>query len=146
MEIIKQIDESCVHHRHEHSEKDTYPSEGITSRIHDGALVCSVSRHIKGDLEKIRENLENELGLLDTWVEELEGVTGHIKAIISVNGPAYRISATAGEVETKNLSIKNIHVSIVAIVFQIDQEVMEKRIEYLLERLSPQIAGMELPE
>jgi hypothetical protein len=37
-------------------------------------------------------------------------------------------------------------VSIVAIVFQIDQEVMEKRIEYLLERLSPQIAGMELPE
>jgi len=136
MEIIEQIDESCEHRHHENSGKDMYPIEGIASRIHDGALVCSASKHITGDLEKIRGYLENELGLLDTWVEDQEGITGHIKAIIGVNGPLYRISATAGEVETKNLEIKNIHISIVAVVFKVDQGVLERRIESLIERLS----------
>lgn len=138
MEIIKQINESCEYHHHEDSEKEIYPPDGINSRIHDGALVCSGSKHIDGDLEQVRQNLENELGLLDTWVEEQAGITGHIKAIISVNGPAYKISATAGEVETKKLGLKNIHVSIVAIVFQVDQKKMEKRIESLIKRLLPE--------
>ena len=60
------------------------------------------------------------------------GITGHIKAIISVNGPVCRISATGGEVESKNLRLRDLHVSVVAIVFQTDQENMEKRIESLL--------------
>lgn len=136
MEIIKQINESCDHHQHEHSEKHCWPPDGITSRIQDGALVCSCSRKLTGDMEKIRKYLEKELGLLDTWVEENNGITGHIKAIISVNGPAYKISATAGEVETINLGLKNIHVGIVVIVFQVEQKKIEKRIEAMIARLS----------
>ena len=135
MEIIKQFNEYDKHHHHDNSEKEIYPPEGISSRIQDGALVCSASRHVPGDLEQIRQNLENELGMLDTWVEEQGGITGHIKAIISVKGPVYRISATAGEVETKNMVLKKFHISIVAIVFQVDQEIMEKRIEHLFGRL-----------
>ena len=140
MEIIKTINESCDHHNHsgdahEHSGKDNPPHNGITSRIHDGALVCSANRHISGDLEPVRQALEREIGLLDKWVEEQDGITGHIKAIISVNGPAYRISATGGEVESKTIPLKNVHVSIAAIVFQIDQKTMEQRIESLFENL-----------
>lgn len=139
METNKHINESCEHprseHSHEHSEKVRYPPNGVTSNIHDGALVCSGNKQITGDLEHVKQHLEKEVALLDAWVEEREGITGHIKAIISVNGPVCRISATGGELESKNLGLKNIHVSIVAIVFQIDREIMENRIESLLERL-----------
>ena len=135
MEIIKQDNDADEHHHHEHFEKDIYPPDGINSSIHDGALVCSGSRHITGDLEQVRHSLASELGLLDTWVEEQGGITGHIKAIISVNGPVCRISATAGEVETKDLALKKFHVSIVAIVFQIDQKIMENRIESMFNKL-----------
>lgn len=138
MEIIEHINDSCEYQRLEHTEKDIDLGDGINSRFHDGALVCSGSKHIIGDLELIRQNLENELGLLDTWVEEQKGITGHIKAIINVNGPVYKISAIAGEIETTNLDLNNIHVSIVAIVFQIDQKIMEKRLESLIDRLLPE--------
>ena len=146
MEIIKQIGEACDHHHHEHDQKDSEPPDGITSRIHDGALVCSAGRHITGDLEQVKQVLEKELGWLDAWVEEQGGITGHIKSIISVNGPVYKISATAGEVDTKKLSIKNIHVAIVAIVFQIDQDIMEKRIEELFESLLKEEGDLGLTE
>ncbi len=140
MEIIKTVNGYCDHHNHsgeahEHSVKDSPPPDGITSRIHDGALVCSANRHISADLEPVRQNLEREIGLLDKWVEEHDGITGHIKAIISVNGPACRISATGGEVESKTIPLKNIHVSIAAIVFNVDQKTLEKRIESLFENL-----------
>lgn len=139
MERIKQILESLEQYHsedtHVNSEKGGYPPDGINSRIHDGALVCSGARHITGDLERVRERLERETGLLDKWVEEQGGITGHIKAIISVNGPVYRLSSTGGEVDCKELGIKNIHVSIVAIVFEIEQKKMEQRVESLLEDL-----------
>lgn len=141
MKIIKQIDESCEHHHHseaphEHSENNSFPPDGITSNIHDGALVCSGNKKLTGDLELVRQILTDEIELLDKWVDEQEGITGHIKAIISVNGPAYRISSTGGDVESKKLQLKNIHVSVVAIVFQIDQEIMEHRIESLFAELT----------
>ena len=140
MEIIKTVNESCDHHdhsgdAHEHSVKDNPPPDGITSRIHDGALVCSANRHISGDLEQVRQTLEKEIGLLDKWVEEQDGITGHIKAIISVNGPACRISATGGELESNTIPIKDIHVSIAAIVFKVDKKTLEQRIESLFEGL-----------
>ena len=140
MEIIKTINGSCDHHNHsvdahEHSGKDNSLPDGITSRLHDGALVCSANRHISGDLETVRKSLEKELGMLDKWVEKQDGITGHIKAIISVNGPAYRISATGGEVESKTIPLKNIHVSIASIVFKIDQKTLDQRIESLFEGL-----------
>ena len=55
-----------------------------------------------------------------------------------MNGPVYKMSAIAGEIETTNLELKNIHVSIVAIVFQIDQKIMEKRLESLIDGLLPE--------
>ena len=140
MNISKQINESCEHHphtehTHEHSGNFSQIPDGITCKIHDGALVVSGNKHIFGDLEPVKQNLEREIGQLDTWVEEHGGITGHIKAIVSVNGPVCRISATGGEVESKNLQLKDTHISIVAIVFQIDQEAMEQRMEALLENM-----------
>lgn len=137
METLKQINESCTHHNHpedahEHSGHCSNTPDGVTSNIHDGALVCSGDRHIACDPELVKKNLEKETGLLDTWVEEQGGITGHIKAIISVNGPVYRISAAGGEVDSRNLQLKNVHVSIVAIVFKVDREAMERRVGSLL--------------
>jgi hypothetical protein len=117
------------------AEQSTYPPDGITSDFHNNALVCSANRHLTGDLEQIKNRLALEAGLLDKWVEEQGGITGHIKAIVSVNDPVCRISATAGEVDVKELPIKNVHVSLVAIVFEIEQGKMEQRVESLLEGL-----------
>ena len=81
MNIIKQIDESCEHHHHsehvhDHSENQGPIPDGITSKIHDGALVVSGTRHITGDLDPVKQNLEKAIGQLDTWVEEQGGDHG----------------------------------------------------------------------
>jgi hypothetical protein len=120
------------------TEQGSYPPDGITSDFHNNALVCSANRHITGDLEEIKKKLASEAGLLDKWVEEQGGITGHIKAIVSVNGPVCRISTTGGEVDIKELPIKNVHVSLVAIVFEVDKTVLEHRIISLLDSLGPQ--------
>ena len=133
MEIIKEI---LTTFEHNHVEKEgSFPPDGIISNIHDGALVCSGTRHITGDLEQVKQNLEKETGQLDAWVEEQGGITGHIKAIVNVNGPVFKISAIAGDVECTDLKLKDLHVTVVAIVFQIDQESLEQRVESLFEKL-----------
>lgn len=117
------------------TELGTFPPDGITSDFHNNALVCSANRHISGDFEQLKKKLAEEAGLLDKWVEEQGGITGHIKAIVSVNGPVCRISATGGEVDIKELQIINVHVSLVAIVFEVDKTVLEHRIISLLDSL-----------
>jgi hypothetical protein len=135
MELIKNIIGGVRQHEdtHRDSEQAKYPPDGITTTFHNNALVCSANRHITGDLEKIKKRLALEAGLLDKWVEEEGGITGHIKAIVSVNGPVCRISATAGEVDVKELPVNNLHVSLVAIVFEIDEAALKQQVETLLE-------------
>jgi hypothetical protein len=137
MELIKNIIGGVRQHENVHggAEQNNFPPDGITFNIHNGALVCSANKHITGDLEGIKNRLASEAGLLDKWVEEQGGITGHIKAIVSVNSPVYRISATAGEVDIKELPIKDVHVSLVAIVFEIDQTELEERTRSLLDKL-----------
>jgi hypothetical protein len=137
MELIKNIIGGVrqPENAHRDAEQGSYPPDGITSNIHNGALVCSANKHLTGDLERIKNRLALEAGLLDKWVEEQGGITGHIKAIVSVNDPVCRISATAGEVDVKELPIKNVHVSLVAIVFEIDKIALEQQINSLLDSL-----------
>jgi hypothetical protein len=137
MELIKNIIGGVRQHEDSlrGAEQGNYPPDGITLNIHNGALVCSANRHITGDLEQLKKKLALAAGALDRWVEEQGGITGHIKAIVSVNGPVCRISATAGEVDIKELSINNLHVSLVAIVFKIDQAALKHQVETLLEGL-----------
>jgi hypothetical protein len=137
MELIKNIIGGVQQHEDSlrDAEQGNYPPDGITFNIHNGALVCSANRHLIGDLEEIKNRLATEAGLLDKWVEEQGGITGHIKAIVSVNSPVCRISATAGEVDVKELPIRDVHVSLVAIVFEIDQAVLKQQVETLLEGL-----------
>ena len=138
----EQINISCEHHSgHNHEHHDLHqncchPEDGISSRTQGGALVCSGNRHVTGDLEQLKKNLKKELSLLDKWVEEEGGITGHIKSVLSVNGPVFKVSAISGEVECEDLGFKNMHISIAAIVFQIKQESLEVRIESLFNRLS----------
>lgn len=137
MELIKNIIGGACQPEDSHKggEEGNYPPDGITTAFHNNALVCSANKHLTGDLERIKNRIESEALLLDKWVEDQGGITGHIKAILSVNGPVYRISATAGEVDVKELPIKNVHVSLVAIVFDIEQKKMEQRVESLLAQL-----------
>jgi|GEM_PF-2842154 hypothetical protein len=137
MELIKNIigGASQPEDSHKGGEQGNYPPDGITTAFHNNALVCSANRHVTGDIEQIKKKLLAEASLLDKWVEDQGGITGHIKAIISVNGPVCRISATAGEVDLKELPIRNFHVSLVAIVFKIEQKKIEQRVESLLAQL-----------
>lgn len=137
MELIKNIISGVRQHEDSHrgTEQGTYPPDGVTTEFHNNALVCSANRHVTGDLEEIKKRLAFETGALDRWVEEEGGITGHIKTIVSANGPVCRISATAGEVDIKELPIKNFHVSLVAIVFEIDKADLERRINSVLDGL-----------
>lgn len=137
MELIKNIIGGVRQHEDSHrgAEQGNYPLDGITTDFHNNALVCSANRHVTGEIEEIKKRLAFETGELDRWVEEEGGITGHIKAIVSANGPVCRISATAGEVDVKELPIRNLHVSLVAIVFEIDKVVLERRIISLLDSL-----------
>ncbi|NLD36060.1 MAG: hypothetical protein GX654_04245 [Desulfatiglans sp.] len=137
MELIKNILSGVRQHEDSHrgAEQGIYPPDGISTDFHDKALVCSANRHVTGEIEEIKERLAFETGALDRWVEEEGGITGHIKAIVSANSPVCRISATAGEVDIKELPIKNFHVSLVAIVFEIEKTDLEKRVKSLMEGL-----------
>lgn len=127
------------HHQHEHEHQHQHAldnvHDGITSHTHDGALVCSGKCSFTGDLGKAKECLKQEAGLLAGWVEENNGIIGHIKGLIEVHGPVYTISTTGGEITGKEMPAADLSVNLVAIVFNMDMEKMESRMVSLLDNM-----------
>lgn len=121
--------EHCEHQHCNHS----HSHDGIKSKIHDGAVVISAEREIQGSIKVIKDKLEMEIKNLAKWVEEKDGIVGHIKAYIKSEGLAYMLSYTAEEVQLKEVPPINIHVSLTAIVFNVDIHEMECRSAEVLE-------------
>lgn len=119
------------HAQHQHILGFTH--DDVTSHIHDGALVCSGNRNITGDLTKVKKYLTGEVGMLAEWVEENNGIVGHIKGLVDVRGSVYMVSTTGGEVTSKEIPVSDITIYLVAIVFNIDIKKMESRMTSLLD-------------
>lgn len=127
---MKRDNESC--HGHDHT---PHSHHGITLHKHDGALVCSGEKDVIGELEAIKKKITNALKMLSAWVEEQGGIPGHIKAVIEESGPGYMLSTTGGEVENKEISRSNVHISLVAIVFNVEEEKLECRVASLVDTI-----------
>lgn len=123
--------EDNEHARHQHILRVAH--DGVTSHIHNGALVCSGNRNFTGDLTKVKEYLEREVGMYAEWVEENNGIVGHIKGLVEFRGPVYTVSTTGGEATCKEMPVSDITIDLVAIVFNIDMERMESRMASLLD-------------
>lgn len=130
MKTNEHTNESC--HSHNHSEQN---HNQIELHKHENALVCSGERDLSGNLEAVKEKMTSEIGILADWVEEQGGITGHIKALVDVIGPGFMLSTTGGEVESKKMSRSNIHVTIVAIVFKVDEKEIKCQIASLIDGL-----------
>lgn len=144
MKIDKHDPGTCYSHSHNHIDNDNdndnphqhnveHTHRGVTSKIHDGALVCSGDRNIFGDLTAVKKKLTREVGKLAEWVEENKGIIGHIKGLVDVRGSVYMVSTTGGETASKEMPISNITIYLVAIVFNIDMKKVECRMASLLD-------------
>lgn len=130
MKISDLTDKSC--HSHNHSDCNY---TGIELHRHEDALVCSGERDIIGDLEAVKEKMILELRSLAQWIDEQGGITGHIKSIVHLQSEGYMLSTTDGEVNTKEISQNRVHISIVAIVFKVDEKQLKCRIASLINGL-----------
>jgi len=123
--------EHCNHEQCSHN----HSHDGIKSKIHDGAVVISTEREIQGSIKVIKDKLETEIKNLAKWVEEKDGIVGHIKAYINSEGLGYMLSYTAAEVQLKEVPPTNIHVSLTAIVFSVNLYDLECRFAEVFETI-----------
>lgn len=111
-------------HNHEHNQQNHF---GMKMHNHEGALVCSVEKEVVGELESVKDIIANELYMFAEWVEEEDGVVGHIKAFIEKSGSGYLLSTTGGIVDSKATRRSSIYISIVAIIFNLNEKKLKCR-------------------
>ena len=126
------------HHHHCNHHHGSDQHHGIQSHLHEDALVCSGSRDLIGDPKTIKEKLVSKIGILADWIEETGGIIGHIKALVEVDSPVTVISTTGEAVSVREMTASDIHVSLVAIVFNSSTNALECRIVSLLDDLQKQ--------
>ncbi|WP_286946047.1 hypothetical protein [Acetobacterium sp. UBA5834] len=124
------------HDHHQHCNHDhhhgSHDHQGIKTHLHEDALVCSGEREISGELETVKKQLVSEIELLAAWIEKNGGIIGHIKALVEAASPVTVISTTGEEVAAREIAGSVIHVSVVAIVFNINPSNLECRMATLL--------------
>ncbi|WKY43320.1 hypothetical protein Q5O14_11715 [Eubacteriaceae bacterium ES2] len=129
MEIKHKHDESC---KHDHSLQH---DNGITSYNHDKALVCSGERNMVGDPEEVKKKLADQINLLVNWIEQEDGIIGHIKAIVKYNECSMMLSTTGDNLTIKEMIDPKVQVSLVAIVFNMNVNSLEKQLDLLFDKL-----------
>ena len=130
----------CGHeHHHEHDENcgcgEQAAGPGVITvghTFHDEAIIVSGAVTLFGRYENVKEILKERLEAVSEFVSGQGGIVGHIKASASVT--AVEMFSTTGEAATvKTSPEQEIRINMVAIVFAIAPDEVEKKV---LETLS----------
>ncbi len=120
-------------HEHEHENRQLLKKGGFVDySTHEGASIASVSGSISMDAEKAREAMRDAMSKLAAWVNENEGLIGHIKCSLSIE-TVVGMSITLDELTEQESQVPNIPVSFASIVFGIEPDVLANKVVELIE-------------
>ena len=119
-------------HQHHH---DKPGQTDIAITHHENALIVSVEREISGDYNHVKETLALGLEELANWVEDQNGLVGHIKAHLSEKGSSAMLSTTGDAVQIKETSNPGILINLAVIVFVENEAGLTDQVDRLLKRL-----------
>lgn len=95
-------------------------SEGLVKmRVshHEGALICAMEFTVEGEFDEVKEKLSVQLKSLADWLENNNGIVGHIKSFISGDTRSAMLSNTGFDVYARDYTGGTITVDFAAIVY-----------------------------
>lgn len=120
---------------HEHCHHDHHSHEGIEIKRHEEALVITISREVPKELVEVkficRECIENFCG----WIEDNEGIVGHIKGYMHSFEKGYTFSCTGEEVTFYETKSNTVLVKVVAILYGVKEEGLACKVAEIFEGL-----------
>ena len=124
--------EGHEHHHHEHPDRVALGKSGYADcTTHEEASVASATGTIALPLEEAREALRQVLSGIGAWVDENEGIIGHIKCSLKTEHMV-SLSVTLDEVQEKESDIPGVQLTLAAIVFGVEPvDLRDKVIELL---------------
>ena len=137
----------CGHdHDHHHHDENcgceahaARPGEiTIGHSFHDEAIIVSGKVLLRGSYENIKSVIKDQLEVISEFVSETGGIVGHIKAAASVS--TVEMFSTTGDAATvKTSPEQEITINMVAIVFAVAPEDIEKKVLNALEAIKTNI-------
>jgi hypothetical protein len=129
------------HAHHDHDQSDEHDHEhfgtdgGINFSRHEGALILSTQIVVNVPYSRMVKAVENALNGLAAWVDDHNGVIGHIKASVSENGRSSTISNTGDGAVSKEFAGDLTTVSMASIVFAVPESEYCEKFEEAVETL-----------
>ena len=97
--------------------------------VHEGAVAASFEKDLTGRQEEIIEKIKGCMEALRAELKEHHGVIGHIKASITSAQKTTMLSLTKDIIDEKSEESSVSRVCFAAIVFNVDEELMEELVE-----------------
>jgi len=120
-------------HDHQHPKLG---HNNISITHHENAVIVSAEREISGDFTQTKETLTLGLKELADWVDNQNGLVGHIKAHLAEKGKSAMLSTTGDEVQVKEIHHPTVILNLAVIVFVADEDGLANHISAMIEKLS----------
>lgn len=129
---------TCSHDHDDHKNHDHHTKLGdnnISITHHENAVIVSAEQEIPGDYAQAKEVLALGLKKLADWVENQNGLVGHIKAHLSAKGNSAMLSTTGDAVQIKETDSTGVLINLAVIVFVENEAGLADQVARLLDRL-----------
>lgn len=108
-------------------------SSFATITHHDGAIICSYETVLDLPLDAAKPKLIAVIEAIQRYVENENGIVGHIKAFAEESGQAMTFSATGGKVSTLPGDNVQTSISLAVIVFDVNEKELQSLVEDLFD-------------
>lgn len=123
---VRMMDEKIKTQLKSEQQKEYNEYEGIRISHQQGASVFSFHKEFKCSYDETKEKLVALINELSDWVDERDGIVGHIKAYITEKKRSAMLSAAGDTCSVKEYDSPVSSVEFTAIVFQVSDELFCK--------------------
>ena len=129
---VRMMDEKIKTQLKSEQQKEYNEYEGIRISHQQGASVFSFHKEFKCSYDEIKEKFVALINDLSDWVDEQEGIVGHIKAYVTEKRHGAMLSAAGDKCSIKEYDLPVSFVEFTAILFHVPDELF---CQMLLDRL-----------
>ncbi len=116
---------TCGCHDHDHDHEHEHHHDGIDISYHDMSMIGAMAGTLNvASYEEGEKILAEQLREIGRRVTEGGGIIGHIKFVLTTQGESCQISVTDVNESIRRFSSNNCHVEGVAIVFNLEEDVL----------------------